>query len=137
MSKKVNILGIKDLSFNVSNDFDIQLIMKLFETDHLSCFVKCIEENKIDECPFTISRVIDKDVRYKILCEQKWKCNNCFVSLKFSKKSDWDAEVAEIDHIHPFADRKSYCNGEFNINERSNLQALCGKCNKIKSKRKN
>ena len=84
-----------------------------------------------------ITRVISKDMRYKILKEQHWKCNNCHCTLKFNRYSEWGECVAEIDHIHPFADMNNYPNGAININERKNLQALCPKCNKTKHKNKN
>ena len=93
--------------------------------------------DEVSEEISVITRIITTRMRYQILSEQKWKCNNCGCRLKFGKHSNWCGEVAHIDHIHPFADRETYCNDEYNINERSNLQALCGKCNKIKGRRKN
>ena len=83
------------------------------------------------------TRIISKNVRYKILQEQKWKCNNCNTKLKFDKYSDWEGDVAHIDHIHPFADRATYPSGEFLISERSNLQGLCSNCNLKKFRGKN
>ncbi len=79
-----------------------------------------------------ISRKIPKDKRYKVLKRQKWRCNVCGKKLKFSKDSDWEGEVAHIDHIHPYTKRWSYPNGIENINELENLQALCPKHNKEK-----
>jgi hypothetical protein len=73
------------------------------------------------------TRVIPKHIRYQILSEQHWSCNNCGCRLKYSKKSDWEAEIAHIDHIHPYVDRTTYHG--LSINERQNLQALCEKCN--------
>lgn len=84
-----------------------------------------------------IKRLISKELRYKILKEQKWRCNNCNMILTMSKNSSWQGEIANIDHIHPFADRYNYPKGSKYINERENLQGLCVKCNKSKSKNKN
>jgi hypothetical protein len=93
------------------------------------------KNHRILEQPIT--RNITKNVRYKILQEQKWKCNNCNTRLKFDEHSDWEGDVAHIDHIHPFADRATYPRGEFLINERSNLQGLCSVCNQKKLRSKN
>lgn len=87
----------------------------------------------IEEPP---SRIISKEVRYQICKEQKWKCNECFCTLKFTINSVWEGEVAHIDHIHPYADYATYINGMDRINERKNLQALCGKCNNQKRRKK-
>ena len=88
------------------------------------------EENFIDKNMSNlnnpITRVISKEERYLILKEQKWNCNSCGCKLKFGAHSLWEGEVAHIDHIHPFSKRDSYPR---DINERSNLQGLCGKCN--------
>lgn len=78
-------------------------------------------------------RYISKEKRYAILKRQKWKCNQCFTTLKYSIESNWKGEIAHIDHIHPYSKRQTYPNGVNNINELSNLQALCPKCNKEKS----
>jgi len=75
------------------------------------------------------ARLIKPKQRYQILKRQKWKCNTCACKLKFSKDSDWDGEIAHIDHIHPFALRHTYPRGQAKINELSNLQALCPDCN--------
>lgn len=80
-----------------------------------------------------IERVILKDARYNVIKRQKWKCNFCQAVLKFNSNSDWKGEVAHIDHIHPFSKRFTYQNGFNNINEESNLQALCPTCNLKKS----
>jgi len=79
-----------------------------------------------------ISRKIPKDKRYKVLKRQKWRCNVCNKKLKFSKDSDWEGEIAHMDHIHPYTKRWSYPNGIENINELDNIQALCPKHNKEK-----
>jgi len=85
----------------------------------------------------TTERIIDYATRYEVCKRQKWRCNNCNEQLKFSKHSDWDGKVAHIDHIHPFSERISYPKGAMYINEISNLQALCPKCNLTKHKKKN
>ena len=82
-----------------------------------------------------ISRIILREDRYGTLKRQKWRCNFCNCVLKMSKHSEWEGEVAHIDHIHPFSKKDSYPNGKYNINESSNLQALCPKCNLSKSKK--
>lgn len=82
-----------------------------------------------------ISRKIGKNDRYNVLKRQLWNCNICGCKLKYSKNNSWEAEIAHIDHIHPFSKRKTYINGEENINQLSNLQALCPKCNLSKSKK--
>jgi len=73
--------------------------------------------------------------RYKILTRQNWKCNICGQKLKYKKNSPWGGEVAHIDHIHPFTKKSTYPNGEANINEPTNLQALCPDCNLKKGKK--
>jgi len=82
-----------------------------------------------------ISRNISKEERFFVLKKQNWKCNICGCKLKYSKDNDWIGEVAHIDHIHPFSKRETYVNGSDNINEYSNLQALCPSCNLFKSKK--
>lgn len=82
------------------------------------------------------SRIVDKQDRYEVLKRQKWVCNICHTKLKYSLNSDWDGEVAHIDHIHPFSDAINYVGGSEKINESSNLQALCPKCNLGKGKKK-
>lgn len=84
-----------------------------------------------------VSRVISKKTRYLILSRQHWTCNNCSERLKYNKRSKWEGSVANIDHIHPFSKRDSYINGSTNINELSNLQALCETCNKKKGAKYN
>lgn len=78
------------------------------------------------------TRYISRQKRYEVLKRQKWCCNICGVSLKFSKKSGWDGKIAHIDHIHPFSKWDSYVG---DINESSNLQGLCSDCNMKKSKK--
>jgi len=82
-----------------------------------------------------ISRIILSQQRYEVLKRQKWKCNECGIYLKYNNHSNFGEEVAHIDHIFPFSQRKNYFNGEKNINELSNLQALCPKCNLKKGKK--
>jgi len=77
-------------------------------------------------------RYISKQVRYSLLKYQDWKCQFCHVRLKFSEDHDFDCEVAQIDHIHPFSEADSYPNHSWNISEIENLQALCPGCNKGK-----
>ena len=77
-------------------------------------------------------RFVSKQTRYEVLRRQGWTCNNCGVKLNFSKKHKFEGEVAHIDHIFPFSKREEYFNGSKNINEISNLQALCESCNKKK-----
>lgn len=81
-------------------------------------------------------RIINKEQRYKIIKRQFWKCNICFTTLKMSKHSGWQGEIAHIDHIHPFSERWDYPNGINCINEDSNLQALCPSCNLRKNNKK-
>lgn len=83
----------------------------------------------------SISRYISKKIRYIVLKRQKWNCNQCGCKLKYSEESVWDGKVAHIDHIYPFSKKESYKNGEENINEPSNLQALCPECNLSKGKK--
>lgn len=92
-------------------------------------------ENKNEEETINnkeVGRIITKEKRYKVLKRQGWVCNECGTKLKFSKNSQWEGELAHIDHIFPYSKRKEYPNGEDNINELENLQALCPKCNQIK-----
>lgn len=79
------------------------------------------------------SRYISKGDRYRVLKRQRWRCNFCDKPLKYSNNHKFGDEVAHIDHIHPFNEWESY-NGR-NINELSNLQALCPECN-LKKKKK-
>ncbi len=90
-----------------------------------------IEAEKI----LDISRVITKKDRYEVLKRQRWACNICHCKLKYNKNSDWDGEIAHIDHIHPYSKRYSYSKGFQFINELENLQALCPQCNLSKSKK--
>jgi len=82
-----------------------------------------------------INRTISREARYEVLKRQRWRCNFCHKTLKMSKYSDWAGETAHIDHIHPYSKRDSYVNGVQNINELSNLQALCPECNLKKGKK--
>lgn len=94
------------------------------------------EEEIVNQLQFnSITRLITKEKRYKILKKQKWRCNICNCVLKMSKHSDWEGEVAHIDHIYPYSKRHTYVNGILNINELENLQALCPKCNLSKAKK--
>lgn len=80
-------------------------------------------------------RIITPQQRYEVLKRQSWKCNFCHADLKYSKRNNWEVEVAHIDHIHPYSDAINYKNGIMNINETNNLQALCPKCNLTKGKK--
>lgn len=82
-----------------------------------------------------VYRRITREDRYSVLKRQFWRCNICGKKLKYCKNNPWEAEVAHIDHIHPFTKSDSYPNGALNINELSNLQALCPDCNLKKSKK--
>lgn len=84
---------------------------------------------------FPISRIITSEERFQVLKRQKWRCNICGTPLKFNQNSGWSGQIAHIDHIHPFSKRKTYPNGIRNINELSNLQALCPTCNLMKGKK--
>jgi hypothetical protein len=79
------------------------------------------------------SRYISKTTRYEVLKRQKFRCNSCGEHLKYSKKHEYGNDVAHMDHIHPFSKWESY-NGD--INEISNIQALCSKCNSKKYNRR-
>ena len=81
------------------------------------------------------ARIITTQQRYEVLKRQKWRCNQCAAKLKYNKESSWEGEVAHIDHIYPYSKRYTYQNGSQNINESSNLQALCPDCNLKKSKK--
>ena len=74
-------------------------------------------------------RIINREDRYEVLKRQKWRCNFCSCKLKYSKDSNWEGEVAHIDHIHPYSERYTFVGGAENINDLNNLQALCPKCN--------
>jgi len=81
------------------------------------------EEDRIE----TPARYISKSVRYEVLNRQHWCCNICACKLKYSMSHiDFDGKVAHIDHIHPFSMWETY---KGDINEVSNLQALCPECN--------
>jgi len=96
---------------------------------------KDMEEEVDNENQEEIFRVVTKEQRYKVLKRQRWRCNQCNVQLKYNSNSDWEGKVAHIDHIHPYSKRQNYPNGIKNINELSNLQALCPKCNLSKGKK--
>lgn len=87
--------------------------------------------NKKDIC-----RIITKEQRYAVLKRQSWKCNSCGQILKFSNNSKWDGKIAHVDHIFPFSKRHEYPRGAQNINENTNLQALCPDCNFSKKNKK-
>lgn len=93
------------------------------------------KETEEDEQNEEDYRYISRSTRFEILKRQKWVCNLCGTKLKYSINNEWNGEVAHIDHIHPYSKRKEYVNGSKNINELSNLQALCPKCNLSKSKK--
>ena len=141
--KKINMIGLNndDYPKEFFDQFENEeQLIRYFEDDHLKCIQKTIDENIKSEYFCEISRNIDKNKRYVVLNRQKWRCNTCFCKLKFSKYSNWDGEVAHIDHIHEYSKRDTYMNGAHNINELENLQALCPPCHDLKhgmnSKRK-
>ena len=70
---------------------------------------------------------ISRTIRYKVLARQQWYCNICGCKLKYSNHNPFPGEVAHIDHIYPFSKRESYPGKD--INESSNLEALCPDCN--------
>lgn len=72
------------------------------------------------------NRYCSKTNRYKILARQGWRCKYCGCKLKYDGKKNFNGKVAHIDHIIPWKKRDTY---EGNINELSNLQALCPSCN--------
>lgn len=84
----------------------------------------------------SVSRVVSTKSRYTVLSRQSWRCNICAVKLKYKSNSEWQGEVAHIDHIHPFSEHATYKNGAASINELSNLQALCPTCNMSKGKKR-
>jgi rubredoxin len=73
------------------------------------------------------TRNISKAVRYEVLDRQHWRCNICGKHLKYSENHVYGDVVAHIDHIHPFSQWESYDGDD--INEPSNLEALCPDCN--------
>ena len=73
------------------------------------------------------SRYISKEKRYRVLSGQKWRCNSCGCKLKYDEKSPFPGKLAHMDHIWPFSKWKEY-HGQ-DINEITNLQALCDTCN--------
>lgn len=111
--------------FNISFDHDNLII---------ECYA-CKKKGKLKLSNEKDSRIIPRDKRYDILKRQKWRCNYCNEILKFNSKSNWEGKVAHIDHIHPYTERYTYSNGRDNINELSNLQALCPDCNLKKGKK--
>jgi len=87
-------------------------------------------ENDIIKKPI---RYISKGLRFEVLKRQGWKCNICGVHLKYSKKHQLGEKVAHMDHVHPFSHWRTY--EGVDINESSNLQALCPECNLKKNKK--
>jgi len=79
---------------------------------------------------YSPDRIIPQQSRYEVLKRQRWKCNYCNVRLKYGGNSEREGQVAHIDHIHPFSEWQTYKG--FDINEESNLQALCQNCNLTK-----
>jgi len=74
-------------------------------------------------------RYITMNTRYRVMKRQHYRCNICHIKLKIKENSQFGDVIAHINHIHPYSERKTYFNGEENINEERNLQALCPKCN--------
>ncbi len=71
-----------------------------------------------------------KTERYDILKKYNWRCANCGIRVKFSKKHKIGERVAHIDHIYPQSKSDSYSGY---IGEIKNLQVLCSRCNLMKS----
>ena len=106
---------------------DYRLNQKLEELQYY------FEEKQIEIAGKSVVKEIPEGSRYRVLKRQGWKCLFCEQVLKYSKaKESYDGEVAHIDHIHPFSKRASYPFGMGNINDESNLQALCPTCNLVK-----
>ena len=106
-----------------------EIIEKMIEMDRLPQKPK--RKNKLRDP--NEYRYISRKTRYIVLNRQHWYCNICGCKLKYSNNNDYPGEVAHIDHIFPWSKREEY-NGD--INELSNLQALCPKCNMGKHKNK-
>lgn len=103
------------------------------ENGNIKRFNNLKYDQHLHQIRFKPTRYISKGIRYEVLKRQEWRCNNCGKHLKYSKYHKFGEDVAHIDHIHPYSDWETY-NG--NINELSNLQALCGECNSKKYNRK-
>ncbi len=108
------------------------------ENNHIYFNLCCESMGNYDKCPFFQTKIkparyISKETRYIVLKRQNWRCNSCSKHLKYSNNHRFGDDVAHIDHIHPFSEWESY---DGDINEISNLQALCGECNKVKYKHK-
>ena len=115
---------------------------RITEDNVITSVCRCGEYFKIISNPIQFdviikneNRLITKEQRYEVLKRQKWRCNICGESLKYNSNSKWDGKVAHIDHIFPYSKRENYINGKENINEDSNLQALCPNCNFKKNNR--
>lgn len=113
-------LSIDCVDFSIPNHFNVEYVCDTSDDDF-----KIIK----------LSRYISRDKRYSVCKRQGWKCNFCNTKLKWDKNSTWDGEIAHVDHIHPYSKRATYQNGEININEDANIQALCPSCNLSKSKK--
>ena len=106
---------------------DYRLTLKLQELEFL------FEQEQIKIAGKFVVKEIPEGSRYWVLKRRGWKCLFCEQVLKYSKaKESYDGEIAHIDHIHPFSKRASYPFGMHNINDESNLQALCPNCNLVK-----
>lgn len=114
-------------------------LLEKFQNHAPNVYFAVKDYNK-DEDPFEefcdISRLVTKEQRYEVLKRQNWKCNICFVSLKYNSQSKWEGKVAHIDHVFPYSKRFEYPKGANKINEDDNLQGLCADCNKTKSNKK-
>jgi hypothetical protein len=111
--------------------------VEMWEKENFFGKQKYEEEDYLEEdYEENIARIITKEMRYETLKRQKWKCNICGERLKYNSHSDWEGKIAHIDHIYPYSKRENYPRGKENINELSNLQALCPDCNFKKSDKK-
>jgi len=124
-------------NFNLCSKCNGKIFTLLIDSENNRLLTQCeqcgYERIFIRIKELNISRTISKEIRYIVLNRQYWRCNQCGEKLKYNSEVDWsNAQVAHIDHIFPYSKRKEYPNGEDNINEPENLQALCPDCNNKK-----
>jgi len=135
--KNKKVLYFPEKVFDVDKDSD----KKQYKPEFIN-FFKDVGAIEFIEIP---TRSISAEMRYNVFKSQNWRCNVCGEKLKFCKNTLFPGrskeymgkiEVGQIDHIHPYSQMETYKNGIENINERSNLQALCKKCNREKGIKK-